>query len=220
MLPHVHLRFPPRPSLERGVGLLSFISLTIIVSALFFAFEPDVRGSVSVLVRGLDDSRAVYTLDLATERLTERSDVLPDVFTTRAMRTYTLDDGSVVSLAPQGIVRRDSPSSDTYQVLVASPVEPRETTPLAVTNDGSRLAWVHPADSTVQVFERTTRGAYVPVYVSAPFRLNSLGFVEGGAQLVGSVYGSQSTALFVFDMTEDAVQAGSLNGFASIVSLP
>lgn len=218
-----HMGISPLPKNRWGAHLLILITLTFVFAAFFLALEKTqgINGSVTLLVRSVDGGRSVETLSLANGSTALRTDIDPKSMTTISTRTFELSDGSVVTLAPAGVIRKASPSAETGSVLVASTIQPALNTPLAVWGDGALIAWRNPADGSVQVFVRSARGAYVPFQLFRDVRANSLGFTEDGSVLVVGVIDGQSTSLYALSLENAGVHPiETITGFVSVVPTP
>lgn len=203
---------------KRGAFFLTFITLTILVAAFLHGWDSGPSGTVSLLVRMEDGTRVVETLDIGSGSVSTRSDVDASLITTMSARMFMLSDGSMVTIDTPGIVRK---GSGTMAVLVASPVAPLLRTPLSVALDGAYLAWVNPADSSVQVFARSPRGSYLPAYVNRDILPNSLGFTEDGTALVVGKLGTEDTTFYTIDLTSGSVtHLTTVTGLASVVPTP
>lgn len=208
----------PNFTKNHGTHFLTFISLTILIAAFFQAWDAGPSGSVTVLVRTADGVREVVTLGLRSGVFESRADADPSAITTMSARLFTLDDGSVITLGTPGIVQKGDTS---ISVLVASPVAPLMRTPLTVWDQGTRVAWVSPSDGSIQVFARTSRGAYVPTLVLDSLFPNSLGFTDDGASLVAGVIAENETAFYHIALdTGTITHVATINGLASVVPTP
>ncbi len=176
------------------------------------------EGSVSVLVRSVDGAgSAVSDLNLASGALTARGDVDPASVSSESMKIFALADGSYITLSPSGVIKKDD-TAKTEQLLVATAIAPLPRTPLAVWGDGARLAWVSPADGSVQVFERTEHGSYAPLYLTQDLLVNSLGFSTDGSTLVLAKIGAESTDFYTVDLASGTIKKLlALTGLASII---
>lgn len=204
---------------HRGAFLLTFITFVIIAAAIVNSLGFTPSESVTVLLRDTSGGRALYKYVLADRTLQLHAEAAPEA--SMGERTIPLRDGSVIGLQAPGIVRITNGDLATMEVLVASPVAPFVNTPFAVWGEGQRLAWKSPADDSLQVYERTERGAYQPVFLLSDVRANSLGFTASGAYLVvGSIEG-EATRFFTLRLSDGSILEGAtIPGFASIISTP
>ncbi len=212
----------PRPpqAVRWGKTLWILITLTIAFGAFFNAWDARPTGTVTLLVRDLDGTRRVGTFSLREKAFSERTDVDASEITTISARIFALSDASVVTLDTPGVVRRGG-GQDGMSVLVASPVSPFLNTPLSVWGDGARVAWVNPADRSVQVFVRSERGAYLPGYLNRDFRANSLGFTDDGSTLVLGKIAGDTTEIHSIKLSNGRMQhITTVPGFASVVPTP
>ena len=198
-----------------GNRLLTIITLTTIIAAIAISFNGGLSGEVTLLVRNSDGTRTLERLSLSDGTVSPLDGVPSDSITTASMRVFRLSDDSIITLDKAGIVRRTA--SGGMSVLVASPREPRARTPLSVFGDGERIAWVSPADNSLQVFERSTRGAYLPIYTRA-FSVGSLDFTDDGTTLIVSQIQSTGTIFYSIALDQGTVETiSSFTGIASIV---
>lgn len=197
-----------------GAFLLSFITITIAVTAFVFTLGPSDEGSATLLVRNLDGTRSLAAMSMQSGALTPLSADASAVVAQGA--TYPLPDGTVVALDTPGIVQRIEGEAGTTRVLVSSPVPPTIRTPLAVWGSGERIAWVNPADDSLQVFAWDGT-AYQPLRVFSD-TVQSIGFIREdlivGTRLVGS-----QTIISTFDLYSGTVtERATLDGLISIVT--
>ena len=150
---------------------------------MLYNFSHDSQGSVHVLVRDVSGERTVQYLHVSNGTLTADPTVDPSTVTTTSTRLFRLSDGSVITLSNVGVSMRKGSSKGELSVLIASPTPPPMRTPLAVWGDGARIAWVSPTDHSVQVFQRNSRGVYIPIWISEK-PANSIAFTEDGTELV------------------------------------
>lgn len=211
--------YSPQPRRKIFSVALAILVIIFLGAILLWLNTGKLAGSVSVLVRNADDTRAVYTLELRSKSLSETVGVNPNSITTVSTKTFFLIDGSKIMLNDAGIVHTigDQISS----VLIASPVAPVLRTPLSVSNEGARIAWMSPADNSIQVFDKTERGAYVPVYLNTELRVNSLGFNEDGSVLVASRMLESTTEIYAIHIDSGRVTLlSTIEGLASIIPTP
>ena len=213
---HRPFRTPNAMTDKRGTFLITFMTLTILLVAFISQWDKGLSGSVSVLVRNEDGTRFVESLNIATGTFTPMNDIDATTITTLSARTYTMDDGSVITIDTPGIVRK---GKYTVSVLVASPVPPPMRTPLAVLQEGALVAWLSPADQSLQVFERTSRGSYIPTYLHEDLVANSIGFTEDGTVLVFARIEEDATTSFYGIELESGVitKLTSIHGLASVI---
>jgi hypothetical protein len=206
-------------------GAIAAIVGVAIVGAVYYVWTTQLTGTIHVIVRAADGSRSINTFSLSSKSLTILPDIDASLISGGASRTYRFPDGSAISLAPAGVVLADS--DENVSVLIASPVSPTLQTPLAIWNEGARIAWVSPADQSLQVFERSARGTYLPIYLGTSDKVGSLGFTEDGTVLVIATVdvekgGGSITELSAVDLstpTKSSRFVASIIGFASIISL-
>jgi hypothetical protein len=144
-------------------------------------------------------------LSLNTSRGTDTSPTVTQQF--------QLDDGSSILVEKAGIVSR-TPGSNFFRVLVASPVVATTRTPIAEWGDGALLAWVNPGDSSLQVFQKTARGSYAPLYVQQGLHPNSFQFTKSGETLVVAKIVGEST-----DLYEISLESGTIERFKTVEGL-
>lgn len=165
----------------KGAFLLSFITLTIAVTAFVINLSEIGVGTVSVLVEKPGSGVYVAELSLVNGGMTSlRAVGAPQIGAPAP--TYVGPRGSVIQLTPAGIEEK-SENGDS-KVLIISVTPPTAETPFAVWGKGALIAWVSPTDQSVQVFARTPRGTYQPLFVSSAVHADSLGFTDDGSALV------------------------------------
>ncbi len=186
------------------------------VAAYFWLVQP--KGSVTLLVLNSVGERNVteFSLSSGSTALIAGRDAyamsLDDV-----NRIFVLSDGSFITVESAGVVRKDDAGN--LALLIASPVAPVKKVPLAVWDDGRRIAWINPADRSLQVFERNSRGVYLPIYLNKDVSGNSLGFTDDGDALVVAQFGLEDTTLTAINLTRGtASKAGTVLGHAAIIS--
>ena len=197
-----------------GVGkrLFTLMLATLVISAIAIQYQSGL-GDISVLIRGVDGERTVYSLSLSTGKL---SNPVADDGTIVKNR-FVLDDGSVITIEPAGVVRV-SPGASEYQVLLAAPVAATSRTPLSEWGDGKLLAWVNPGDGSLQVFSETKQGSYAPIYLNQELHPNSFGFSPDGASLVIAKIVGESTDLYQVALADGAIErVATVPGIATIV---
>jgi hypothetical protein len=212
-------RMSPLPTSDRrGKVVLTFITLTLIVSAIFVRFNSGNNGFVTVLIRAEDGTRTVSALNIGTTALSERADVDSSTVTTQSIRSFYLTDGSTISIDTAGVVQRVGADLMSTRVLVASPAAPHPRTSLAVWGEGSLIAWTSPADNSIQVFEKNDRGAYVPFYLNNDLHPNSLSFTDSGDMLIVAILGGASTDIVGINLKNGAIKKiTTLDGLVSVV---
>lgn len=195
-----------------GAFILSFITLTIVVVAFLFSYFPTENSTVTLLIRGEDGTRSLATFALGSGEVTRTGDGA----SVSQQQEVALEDGTVVLLDAPGLVQRVPDDPEAVRVLIASPVAPSPRTPFAVWERAARVAWVSPADASVQVFAWNGKG-YSPVGVFTE-PVQSLGFVREDL-LVGTVLNGSQTEILAFDLATGAVtNLATLDGLISIVT--
>ncbi len=126
-----------------------------------------------------------------------------------SQRTFALTSRGIALLSYS-----DAPPS----IVVASPVPVPLSTPFAVSQDGTRLAWVAPADRSLQVFEEKD-GYFVPLILEKTFIPETMTFSPDGAYLLGTTHTDATTTVSVFTITTGRVRAlGEFNGFMRLLT--
>jgi hypothetical protein len=206
----------PRGTHETGRRLLFLIVAAFAVSAFFLQLWGGPDGSVTVLTRSDDGVRTLGTLSLSNGVLTPITGADPQTVTTVSARTFRLADGTTITLDPAGIVAQSEGAQKA--LLVASPVPPLLRTPLSVWGAGDLLAWVSPADGSIQVFYKNERGAYLPFLLNTELRANSLGFNEDGTVLALGKMNAETTDIYALDLETGAVtMVARVPGLVSVV---
>ncbi len=200
-----------------GNVLLWLIIATISFVAFTVSYSNHVRGEVRVLVREESGARTLSMLDIVSGALRSAPGDANAV-TSQTSRIFREEDGSILTLADPGIVRYAGGTGGALSVLVASPLPPGPRTPFAVFAGGERLAWVSPADGSLQVFEKSELGTYLPVLFVESLIPNSIGFTADGTALVVSVYGEQATDVYVLDVvTQKINHLITLTGLVTVI---
>lgn len=206
---------------RHGHFLLFAIMGTIVAVAVQQLWLTPETGTATLLVRATDGTRSVQALSLETGIRTPRPEVSTEGMHSRALRTFTLSDGSVISVEPAGIVRTQRSDTERVTLLVASAVPTTALTPLSVWGDGEKIAWVSPADNSIQVFEKNERGVYLPVFVRAGIPVSSLQFSAYGDALIVAKIGLSDTSLSVLSLTSGSVRSvTTVPGFATVIPIP
>lgn len=107
------------------------------------------------------------------------------------------------ALTSSGVVLLTLPDTPPT-IVVASPVQVFANTPFAVSQDGTRLAWVAPADHSLQVFEYKDARVTL-LLLSTAVAPDSLTFSPDGKEVLGASYTTSSTTL-----TSISVDGGTL----------
>jgi hypothetical protein len=214
----------PQPK-DSSTKILWSVVVVVVVLALALAvvtlFAPRASGNVTVLVRDEAGNRSVHTLALDTGALTERVDVSGETAVRDNDEVFILSDGSIIRLDPAGVIRLNQGPLGPVSVLIASPVAPTLRTPLTVWGEADRVAWMSPADGSVQVFARSERGAYLPVLLNHEIRPNSLGFSDDGNFLVAGVMRKVSTDFYALNLQNNKVShVGTISGLVSVIPTP
>lgn len=214
----------PQPKNSSTKILWSIIAIVVVLAmalAVFTLFAPRLSGNVTVLVRDEAGNRTVHTLSLDTGKLTERPDVSGETAVRDSTEVFILADGSIIRLDPAGVIRLNQGPLGPVSLLVASPVAPTLGTPLSVWGEADKVAWMSPADGSIQVFSRSVRGAYLPQYLTHDIRPDSLGFTEDGKVLVASRIEGGKTIFYALALNSQAiVKVASVSGYASVIPTP
>ena len=110
-------------------------------------------------------------------------------------RTFALTKDGIALLSFNG---------DTPSVVVASPVEVSMSTPFAVSQDGMHVAWVAPADKSLQVFENVN-GYFIPELVTTELRPETMVFSPDGTHLLGTTHTDTATTLHLVKISSGKV---------------
>lgn len=196
--------------------------IAILLGAYLWYF-PLSNGSVRILVRDISGTKSVYQVSLFSGSKAQDTTVDAASVSTVPSRIFRLKDGSVVTLNDTGVVTRQGSSKGELAVLISSTERPTLMTPFAVWGDAEKIAWVNPADNSLQVFERTARGTYTPVFLDSTIHVNSIVFTEDGTRLVAAQVratqtGESTTELYVVDLKVSSITAlSTITGFATIL---
>lgn len=119
-------------------------------------------------------------------------------------RTFALTKEGIALLSFNG---------DTPSVVVASPVEVSMTTPFAVSQDGMHVAWVAPADKSLQIFENVN-GYFIPELVTTALKPETMAFSPDGKYLLGTTHTETMTTLHLVKIASGKVTTVSdFSGF-------
>lgn len=101
-------------------------------------------------------------------------------------------------------------------IVIASPVPVPASTPFAVSPRGTRVAWVAPADRSLQVFERREE-RFVPILLATTTAPQSIVFSENGNYLLGATYQGATTTLVRISLVDGALEdAGAYTGLLKL----
>ncbi len=198
--------------------LYAIVLIIVAVAALDLWQGQGMGGSASLLVRSIDGVRSVQSLSLETGTLTALPDVSVDGMNTRSLRTFTMSDDTVITVDLAGVVRKTPGDSERVTLLVASAVPTSPLTPLSVWGDAQRVAWVSPADNSIQVFEKNDRGVYLPIFVRSGIPVSSMQFTLDGTALVVAKIGLTETAVSMISFdSEEVREVTHVPGFATVI---
>ena len=128
-------------------------------------------------------------------------------FPSQNQRTFALTAGGIVLLS-----YNDLPPT----IIVASPKPVPLSTPFTVSLDGSRVAWVAPADHSLQVFENVN-GYFVPLLLKKDSTLQSLVFSPDGAYLLGASQNEATSTLSLVRVKDGvSTNVGDIGGFVKL----
>lgn len=128
-------------------------------------------------------------------------------FPSPSQRTYALTSQGIALLAY---------SDSEPTLVVASPIPVPLTTPFAVSQDGMRVAWVAPADRSLQVFENVN-GYFVPLLLNSKFAPQSLAFSPNGEYLLGTTHTEATSTVHLIRIASESVTAiGELSGYVDL----
>lgn len=210
----------PQPRSYGAVVVALFVFAALIVGAYaWWSWDQWMpQGEVAtILVRDAETGgRSMIAVDLEDGSVREAE---ATIFT--VPESFTLSDETEIALNSSGIVNRVPGSESQWIPLITSPVSPPPGTPFAVWGDGARLAWVNPADSSIQAYERLEDGSYGLLMLSNEKGASSLAFAKGGTVLVlGSIVDMQ-THISVLDIVSGiSMPLATVPGFASVIQIP
>lgn len=153
------------------------------------SWSPD-GGSIAFAVRDEVTEGSGSPEDWRIFRAVRNGDLLP---VGNGFRPYPSPHQRTFALTNEGISLLSYSDSEP-SLVIASPVFVPETTPFAVSQSGTRVAWVAPADHSLQVFE-DVNGYFVPVSLSTDIAPQSLVFSPNGRYLLGTTHTATSTTL-------------------------
>lgn len=177
-------------------------------------------GSVTVVQRTVDGERALHNVflkDFFIGPLTGADKLDESAY--KKQESFLLADGSTITLNEKGIVEFSTDPKAPPKTLIVSPKQPTPRTIFTVWGEGKRIAWVNPGDRSLQVFERSERGVYVPIYLSKEdITPNSIGFNQDGTALVAADIAGESTDFYVADIaSETIIKIGTMPGLVTII---
>lgn len=108
------------------------------------------------------------------------------------VRPQILAGSETAALTSRGIVSLSLERPP--KVLVASAVQIQDT-PLSASYAGEKIAWINPADQSLQVFAVTPARTYEPVLMKQKFAASSLLFSEDGQSLLATRSEDHATML-------------------------
>ena len=200
-----------------GKYVLYAMCAVIVVVALFIGVSGTTQGEVKVLIRDISGARSLHALAVPSGTLSD-TEGDANAITTASSRLFREPDGSVITLDTPGVVRYQGSSKGQMSVLIASPTPPLLRTPLAVWRGGERVAWVSPADGSVQVFQKNNFGSYAPIALVTDASPNSIGFTEDGLGLVFAVLREETTDIYLLSIATKSVSSfATLEGLVSII---
>ncbi len=133
------------------------------------------------------------------------------------VRPYPVGDRSAVSLTERGIIRI-SGNGGPETALISSPIFIIDT-PITVSRDGLRIAWVSPSDHSIQVFEKRSEGTYGSVMVIANTAPTSIAFNEAGTHLLLATSVEAGTQIEIIDIKKSVKSTvGVIPGIADITA--
>lgn len=97
----------------------------------------------------------------------------------KGVRPFPVPGNATIALHSEGVVSL-VPGVQESHVLIKTEVPATRDTPLSVSLDGTRIAWVNPMDSSLQIFSRTPAGTYVPLLLKEGISPSSLAFSPDG----------------------------------------
>ncbi len=111
----------------------------------------------------------------------------------RGYHPFPSFDGRVFALTSRGVelLTRDGEEGE---LVIASAAPVHISTPFAVSEDGTRVAWVNPADRSLQVFEHVNE-RFVPLLLKPGVPLHSMVFSPDGKYLLGAFQEENNTTL-------------------------
>ncbi len=118
-------------------------------------------------------------------------------FPSRHQRTFALTNNGVALL---------SYNDAEPTLVIASPVPVPASTPFAVSQDGTRVAWVAPADHSLQVFE-DVNGYFIPIIVTKDIVPQSLVFSPNNRYLIGTTNTGATTTLNLITVSSGRIRA-------------
>lgn len=218
----------PAPRATHGGHLRTIFIIVILVAVaagvalIQYALPPlkNFTGSVTVVQRSVEGTRTlsnVFLKDFFIGPLTGVEKL--DEAAYKRQESFVLSDGSTITLNEKGIVEFSSDPQAPPKTLIVSPKQPTPRTIFTVWGEGKKIAWVNPGDRSLQVFERSERGVFVPVFLSKEdITPNSIGFNQDGTALVLADIAGESTDFYVADISSGSLtKIGTMPGLVTII---
>lgn len=177
-------------------------------------------GSVTVVQRSVDGDRALHNVflkDFFIGPLTGAEKLDESAY--KKQESFSLADGSTITLNEKGIVEFSADPKAPPKTLIVSPKQPTPRTIFTVWGEGKKIAWVNPGDRSLQVFERSERGVYVPIFLgNKDITPNSIGFNQDGTALVIADIAGESTDFYVAEISSGTLtKIGTMPGLVTII---
>ena len=194
-----------------GNALFYLITLAIVTASLALAlFAP--RSETLTILQRTESGSALFSLNIDSGALEPLPDAAP---TTEPLAFVRLPDGSVVSMAPMGLVKRTGSTTGTLTLLLASAVPANPRTPFAISQDGTRVAWRNPSDGSLQIFV-ASNDTFIPIATHPTVRPTSLAFTTEGT-LVAAVREAEATTIYRSDVGNGMSPIASITGLVTIL---
>ncbi|MBU6310598.1 hypothetical protein KGO06_01540 [Patescibacteria group bacterium] len=194
-----------------GNALFYLITLAVVTAAVTLSSVRPSSESARLIQR-TEAGAAVFTIDTQSGAITPDTTAAQDELLT----FVRLSDGSVVSIAPMGLVKRVGSSTGPLTLLLASAVPANPRTPFAVWQEGARIAWRNPADGSLQIFA-DQNGAYQPVAVIPEIRPSSLAFTEQTGTLLAAVIDANATTVYRIDVGREPTTIATFTGLVTLL---
>lgn len=176
-------------------------------------FSPD-GGSIAFASFVSSTTRATLPEDYVIVRMLPTGE---SVGVGRGIRPFPVPGNATIAVTSRGVVSLVPGVSD-QRVLIKTEVPATGGTPLAVSMNGDRIAWVNPMDNSLQVFSRTPAGTFVPLLLNENIAPTSLAFSPDSTRLAYTEMQSNgSSSIRVLTLLSGAITPiGEYNGVVDI----
>lgn len=176
-------------------------------------FSPD-GGSIAFASLATTTGRSRTPEDYAVIRMLPTGE---SVVVGTGIRPFPVPGNATIAITSNGVVSL-VPGVNDPRLLIKTEVPATGGTPLAVSLNGDRIAWVNPMDNSLQVFSRTPAGTFVPLLLNEHIAPTSLAFSPDGNRLAfAEEEGNGNSSISVLTLLSGAVTpVGQFEGIIDI----